>query len=250
MNLARNFPIAPYATSSTLVLPLTVCASEYSHQFGLATSTHSLVAVAMIVSPISGSVLSRETVPTSGFAASCAACTANVPTLSVASRFHEPSATTISPTHALYEIVRDSPIAAAITLLPATSCHCPSASGPTESLVTESHTLTSTVAPLSTTVRVHSLTDGSLTGATFNSQIGVSVAACTASCSAVLSATLVSVGATVSPGATVSATCAIVVALEAASSADCAAATTASFSDCDAKHVVVDSLRARPLVPC
>ena len=104
-------------------------------------------------------------------------------------------------------------------------------SGPTDSLVTESHTLTSTVAPLSTTVRVHSLTDGSLTGATFNSQIGVSIAACTASCNAVLSATLGSV-------------------VDAVSSADCAAATTASFSDCDAKHVVVDSLRARPLVPC
>ena len=123
----------------------------------------------MIVSPISGSVLSRETVPTSGCAAACAACTANVPTLSDASRFHEPSATTISPTHALYEIVRESPIAAAITLLPATSCHWPSTSGPTDSLVTESHTLTSTVAPLSTTVRVQSLTEGSLTGATFSS---------------------------------------------------------------------------------
>ena len=116
--------------------------------------------------------------------------------------------------------------------------------------MTGSQTLTSTVAPLSTTVIAHSLTDGSLTGATVNSHIGVSVAVCSASCSAVLSTTLVSVGATVSPGATVSTACAMVVALDAVSSADCAAATTASFSDCDAKHVVVDSLRARPLAPC
>ena len=213
-NFARSLPTAPYATSSTLVLPFIVCASEYSHQFGLATSTHSLVAVAMIVSPISGSFLSSAITPTSGCAAASNACTTNVPTLSVASKFHVPSATTISPAQALYETVRDSPIAAAITLLPTTSCHCPSASGPTDSFVTESQALTSTVAPLPTTVITHSLTDGSLTGATVNSQIGVSIAVCTATESAVVSAR------------------------------------TASFSACEAKHVVVDSLRARPLVPC